>query len=73
MRFTPFFVATLLLFTNSITWFVIDARYSNEAEQANVEVEPEVRPEPVKTGIIEYFSMPNCRPCINFKRSGKVS
>ncbi len=72
MRFTPLFVLTLLLFTNSITWLVVDARYSSETVVVDTVVEPEVKPVPVKNAIIEYFTMPNCRPCINFKRSGVI-
>jgi len=69
MRFTLAFLLASNLLVASLTWFVTSERAV--AEPIVVD-EAKVEPEPVKNGIIEYFTMPNCAPCIKFKNSGAI-
>ena len=70
MTFPLKFVVASNLLTAVIVW----AACTGPVDAVEPAVEPtvEVEPAPVKTGIIEYFTMPRCGPCIKFKNSGAI-
>ena len=69
MRFSLKFLVASNALTFAMTWFL-----TSEVVKAEPQPQPvvEVEPEPVKNGIIEYFTMERCGPCIKFKNSGVI-
>jgi hypothetical protein len=69
MRFSLTFVIASNLLSFSLAWFC-----TSEVVKADPQPQPavEVEKEPVKNGVIEYFTMDYCGPCIKFKNSGVI-
>ncbi len=70
MMFPLKFVVASNLLTAVLVWAACSA--SVDAVEPAVEPVVEVEPAPLKNGVIEYFTMERCGPCIKFKNSGVI-